>query len=447
MEYMTTAEAAKLLGISVQRIRQLAAAGTITGQRMGGQWLLDRDSVHALACKPVRKGGRPRIGAGAADRPFTLMNRTHAVCDIVYHSKRKEFIQVGEILDSHRLPIGLFGSDRRTRVHAFNAWWKGRGIPGDRRGLQKLLDDAGAEVPEELLMRNLGLSLSDQYWIRPVGSQLQWESINFFDNDFLELDERAIRPPLDDISQAHPDNTSDGNLAKHWVLRGRKRVLLKEGAKLNQEPFNELVATRLHQRLIQEGEYVPYWIEGVGAEAVSACACFLTDEEEYVPAWYVDRILPERDSRDAYRHYVACCELLGIEGIERALSKMIVCDDILANDDRHYRNFGIIRNVETLACRPAPLFDSGSSLWVNSTLSDLRSGEFSYRSRPFDPRPARQMMLVEDLSWLDTGGLDGFVDEAMAILGQNPLLKDRMAFIRQALQRRVERMIDIRAWW
>lgn len=62
----------------------------------------------------------------------------------------------------------------------------------------------------------------------------------------------------------------------------------------------------------------------------------------------MNEVLPQVPHRDSYRHYVECCAALGVEDIETALGKMILCDDIMANTDRHWRNFGLIRDVETL---------------------------------------------------------------------------------------------------
>ena len=53
---------------------------------------------------------------------------------------------------------------------------------------------------------------------------------------------------------------------------------------------------------------------------------------------------------------------MSIETIEDYMDKMIAADKIIGNDDRHFGNFGFIRNVETgLITDFAPLFDSGSS--------------------------------------------------------------------------------------
>ena len=101
-------------------------------------------------------------------------------------------------------------------LDSFRIWWRGRGIPLARIGLASLLAEAAVDVPDELVQRNLGLSLSDQYWIRPQDSGLTWEDINFFNNAFDDVS-LSIAPfaPEGKAAAAKPDNTSDGNLQKY----------------------------------------------------------------------------------------------------------------------------------------------------------------------------------------------------------------------------------------
>lgn len=100
------------------------------------------------------------------------------------------------------------------------------------------------------------------------------------------------------------------------------------------------------------------------------------------------------------------------------INQMIVCDYILANYDRHYRNFGAIRDVETLKWkRIAPIFDSGSSLWAATPTPQLGA---PYKSKPFPSDPKNQLKLVKDLSWLDETKLSDFHEEVKQILSWNP---------------------------
>ena len=47
---------------------------------------------------------------------------------------------------------------------------------------------------------------------------------------------------------------------------------------------------------------------------------------------------------------------------------MLVLDYIIANTDRHWNNFGVIRNADTRCYIDiAPIYDSGTSMWVNES--------------------------------------------------------------------------------
>lgn len=444
---LTTKEAAELLDITPRRVQELIKNGALEARKASGVWLIDKDSVDTRLRSVTKTGGRPRRGHGKSEIAFTLMNRTHEVAQLVYSTSRKDFTHIGANIDYVHAPIGVFGPNSPISLNSFRTWWRGRGIPLARIGLASLLAEAAVDVPDELVQRNLGLSLSDQYWIRPQGSGLAWEDINFFNNAFDDVS-LSIAPfaPEGKAAAAKPDNTSDGNLQKYWTCEGERRILHKAGAHLNQEPYNELVATTLHRRILNTCDYVPYSLEGTGTSALSICDVFLTDEEEYVPAFYVNQYANAGERPTDYERYVANCEELGVTGVKDALDRMIVCDDIIANYDRHWRNFGLVRNVNTLACRPAPIFDSGSSLWCNISLEELRAGEHSFTSAQFHSSPAKQMLLVEDMGWFDGDKLEGFVDEAIEILSRNDALTARLPYLKEALTWRLERMIDIAEW-
>lgn len=93
----------------------------------------------------------------------------------------------------------------------------------------------------------------------------------------------------------------------------------------------------------------------------------------------------------------------------------------MANTDCHWRNFGIVRNVETLECRVAPIFDTGTSLWCDRE-DLLRSRDFTFVGRQFELHPGRQLRLA-DLEWLDMAplqSLDEYAREVLANSDENP---------------------------
>lgn len=116
-----------------------------------------------------------------------------------------------------------------------------------------------------------------------------------------------------------------------------------------------------------------------------------------------------------YQHYVNCCEALGITGIVEALDQMMVVDYLIANEDRHQNNFGVIRHAETLEWMgPAPIYDSGSSLWFSKPLGLIRA-DGKLTCKPFKPDHNEQIKLVTSFDWLDLSLLDGIEDEVRTI--------------------------------
>ena len=73
---------------------------------------------------------------------------------------------------------------------------------------------------------------------------------------------------------------------------------------------------------------------------------------------------------------------------------MLLVDFIIANTDRHYRNFGAVRNAETLEWIGfSPIFDCGSSMWYNK-IAAMINPESDAESKPFRSSHSQQIKLV-----------------------------------------------------
>ncbi len=87
---LTTKQAAERLGVSSRRVLALVEAGDLAAERFGRSWMIDERSVEERARAP-RLAGRPKLGQKhlLSLKPYTLMNRNHAVFDFVYDDERK----------------------------------------------------------------------------------------------------------------------------------------------------------------------------------------------------------------------------------------------------------------------------------------------------------------------------------------------------------------------
>ncbi|MBQ9067666.1 MAG: HipA domain-containing protein, partial [Eggerthellaceae bacterium] len=379
-------------------------------------------------------------------RTYMLMNGTYPVILFAYDQNDGAFL-IREVIDPTRAPIGTISRNGRAQAAGLQRWWQHRSIPGSRDGITSKLAELGLDDASDIPFRNLGFSLSDQYWIQPEDAQLDWGKLNYFQNRFGN-EEKRWDNWLSAVGLSSPDNTSEGMLPKKWVCEGRRRLLLKGHVPwTDQQVYNEVVATALHTRVLPKGEFVPYenrTVDGLGA--VSVCPCFVRPNEEYVPASLVMDSEGHRKGEATFDALMRHATNLGIPRKEASLrlSKMIVCDGIVANADRHLRNFGFIRNIDTLEWRFAPLFDTGNSLWFDKDEDAVARGDYSFDSRPFEVVPNRQLMLTVDDAWFDLEMLDGFEEEAATILEQGNVSRWRLDYLRKGI---AQRLAALRVIW
>lgn len=378
-------------------------------------------------------------------KKFTLMNKNKKVFDFVYDEEEHFIVNFERNYPENEdyAPFGLIKMNEIDKVE-FNKWWKNRQIPASRKGLKEVLHNSNVYDKDNfdlLDAKAYCLSLSDQYWVKGVDEEISWESINFFDNEFSEDIGKILfnggKTALN-LNLNTPDMTSNGNYEKRWKIIDGERYLLKAGSKIyNQEPFNELIATKLYERLLNKDEYVKYSVIFDDDKAISKCKNFITKETELVPAWKINEYYEFLDDEDKYTHYIRCLNNLGIKDAETLTDKMIVCDYIIANKDRHFNNFGVIRDVNTLKfIGVAPIFDNGCSLWYDE--NDMYVGEF-FLTKPFEEYEKTQLSLVKKLEWLDISKLEDFPNEVKTILSMDKLLsKERINKIVDQIKLRIE---------
>ena len=110
--------------------------------------------------------------------------------------------------------------------------------------------------------------------------------------------------------------------------------------------------------------------------------------------------------------------LLGVEGMEHAVDQMIVLDYLIANEDRHQNNFGLLRSADTLEwLGAAPIFDSGSSLGYDKLTPQILSAR-AIECKPFKKTHEEQLKLVTSFDWIDFGKLNGIEQDIRDILDQ-----------------------------
>jgi hypothetical protein len=391
------------------------------------------------------------ISKGAFFMDYELMHRELpvAVIDISMAPGRTLFRGYRDVILHNHMPIGTTQPEsERCDPDKIARWWNERAIPKERSGLQRIMEYSGLSFPNELLLDSFGLSLSDQYWMRPAGSGILWQDVNFFDNPFSD--------ELGNILLGHsenargrtfvsPDASSSGMLPKKWIIRDGKRILMKGGKPPNfQEPENELIASRVMSML--GVSHVDYEYAVVRGKPYSLCETFADSETDFISAYYIaDRCINNPGDRSQrYDFFIKWCDKRGIPGARVALDKIFVIDFLLNNDDRHYNNFGALRDARTLEWTGfSPIFDTGNCLWTQSFDQNIRPGEYG-ECQPFRSDFRRQLQHVVDFSWIDTQKLRAIPDEVERIFAINRRFPpDRAKLIRNALEWRVREMEKI----
>lgn len=394
-------------------------------------------------------------------RNYTLMHRDISVADIIISPALDGVVEVNRVFDSLRLPVGTCINGSQD-IKALRRWWRRRGIPQIREGIDGTLEYLGTSNLTELQIKSFGLSLTDHYWIKPEGLSMSWEDINFFDNDFSEeigrvmLADRLCGSSMDsDLSQnisaadyVSPDATSAGMLKKRWAIIDNRRKLIKAATPpFYQQAYNEAIASVLCEKLGIPHVKYSVMIDGQNLLPYSVCDCFTTNNIEFVPADLIRTAFPRKQGTTLHQHYIDCCYKLGIDDIAAQIDKMIILDFLLVNNDRHLGNFGLLRDSNTLKfVGAAPLFDNGTSLGYNQPdgqldLSDLEG------CKPFADSHDKQIALVSDCSCINIGNLhlDELTEDIWKILSAGDgtpreISNYRSDCIVQLLGQRLERL-------
>lgn len=371
---------------------------------------------------------------------FDLLHRDDVVVRIVIDEDDGRIVESQDPERMDLMPVGTVVNGT-VRSDRFKSWWSSRSIPVTRTGVQHLLRTLDLDDTMPLLLRSMGLSLADHYWIRPQGSEVRWGDVNFFVNGFSDdvgnlLFGNDIQAGELDLTS--PDNTSEGMLMKRWKIVDGRRCLIKTGElPYRQEAYNEKAACILAERMgIPHVEYDVIEYDGV---VCSICDGFIDEDTELVSAHQISRSEIHEPGVPLYDHLVSCCLHHRLDAVP-FLDRMMVFDYLIGNTDRHLNNFGVIRDSHTLEWRGfAPLFDNGTSMGCDLEAEDIVS-EAGLDCKPFSEYFPRQMALVRDTDWIDMDAVREGIRSASDVFSGVPQYRrsGRDAAVRAFLESRAD---------
>lgn len=388
---------------------------------------------------------------------YILMNKSQAVMLLEYNDAFNVIEKIYRKYNINYAPLPIQNAiinKSQNLTKEANAWFRGRGIPSWRKDLENLLEKLNVSSPEELLNKSYGLSLSDQYWLKEENSDIKWENINFFTNNFeyeayleASLDSSSCEVTTDKEILKSPNNTTDGMLQKGWVIEHGKRVLVKGTyTSSREEPFNEWLASQICKRL--GFSYCNYEVEWQNkTKLVSKCDNFITEDEEIISAYDIFKTIKKPNDVNDYEHYIKILESHGIKNARFNVSSMFLVDYLMMNTDRHMKNFGVIRNVKTLDwVRTAPIFDTGQSMQCDKVVANMN---FTHGNGKFFTNTEKKFdeilkVIYDDIKNIDITLLNGLCDEYKKILkeyqNQTDMSDNRIDALYQGLKYRIDKL-------
>ena len=286
-------------------------------------------------------------------------------------------------------------------------WWEDRRIPMNQGRIVSILRAKGFIGTGEYLLKNLGLSLTDYYWICPVSLKLKWKDVNLFDNDFKEDLVSGKIPDRGSAPLSYTPNSSlKGKLEKTWVIRNQKRCLVKGNHRdLSSESINEVIASELHraQGYDNHTKYSLIKIKNRPYDYGCISEAFTNGSVELISAYALLTSEPKGD-KSSFEHLIDVASKHGAdrELLRAGLEYQIMTDYILSNVDRHMENIGFLRDADTLKIiSMAPIFDSGRSLFANSVAASTDEEFDSIEINSFEQTESALLRLVTDKGLVD----------------------------------------------
>ena len=250
-------------------------------------------------------------------------------------------------------------------------WLERRVIPKNRTFVEVILHSLGLSRNNTKGIIDVckGLSLNDSYWIVPEEFNGKYADYNLYENRFSEILSLVAYTGVtqsDAAFSTSPELTTDGSLPKAWRFIENEGVFLYKGgtsgfANSGKEPYSEFYASQVAAAMSLDAVY--YDLENWKGILASKCKLFTNIDTAFVP---IGRIVKTGGIKVVAEYY----DNLG-SIFSDSIRDMLVFDALIYNEDRHFGNFGLLRdNRAGKIIAPAPIFDNGVSLFNYAIPSD-----------------------------------------------------------------------------
>ena len=324
-------------------------------------------------------------------------------------------------------------------------WLERRVIPKNRTFVEEILRTFGLALSDTKGIIDIckGLSLNDSYWVVPEGFEGKFADYNLYENRFSEILSLVAYTGVaqsDAAFTTSPEFTTSGMLPKAWrYIEGEGIYLYKGGtsgfANTGKEPYSEYYASQIAEAMSLEA--VHYDLEKWKGILASKCRLFTDINTAFIP---IGRIVKTGGLAAVIKYY----DGLG-DNYADSIRDMLVFDALTYNEDRHFGNFGLLRDNHTgKITAPAPIFDNGISLFNYAMPGDYGSLDEYAKTRA----PAYGGTTFEGIcqSFMTLRQSEKLRKMLSFTFGRHPKLnlpEEHLAAIETHLRKRASKLIDL----
>ena len=338
----------------------------------------------------------------------------------------------------------LFPLDLELTDDGLVKWLQRRVIPKNRAYVAEILKTFSLSINDTRGIIDVckGLSLNDSYWVVPQGFTGTFAQYNLYENRFSEILSLVAYTGIGQSDAAFttsPELTTNGMLPKAWrFIEGEGIYLYKGGtfgaANTGNEPYSEFYASQVAQAMGLDA--VTYELENWKGILASRCKLFTDIDTSYIP---IGRIVREGGLKACLEYY----RQLGSEAYEQ-IKSMLVFDAVIYNEDRHFGNFGVLRDNHTgKVTGAAPVFDNGMSLFNFAMPEDFKDLDSYARTRGTPYGISFETVCREVMGPVQMGQLRKLIGFTFQRHPRLNLPDDRLLAIERHLQKRVRQLLDL----
>lgn len=340
--------------------------------------------------------------------------------------------------------LNLFPLDLEVSNTGIIKWLRNRVIPKNRRFVDEILKTLNLSQNDTKGIIDVckGLSLNDSYWVVPKGFKGEFSEYNLYENRFSEILSLVAYTGAGSSNKAFttsPELTTNGMLPKAWRFVENDGIYLYKGgtdgaANSGKEPYSEYYASQI--AAVMGLNAVKYELENWKGILASKCKLFTDIDTSFVP---VGRIVKDGGIAACLEYYKS----LGNEFYEQ-LKSMLVFDAVIYNEDRHFGNFGVLRNNHTGEIfAPAPIFDNGLSLFNFAMDEDFKDIETYAKTRTTPYGISFETICAEVIGKNQVSQLRKLIGFKFKRHESINISEERLCAIEKLLQKRVTQLISL----